>query len=67
MRSKDWKTILTGLTLATPIPMVARAETYLTEDQAAAVLFPVAANRMVVMVRRVRWLLHILCLPLVLT
>src|ERR1039458_8065913 len=31
--------ILAGILLA-PIPFVARAETYLTEDQAAAVLFP---------------------------
>src|SRR5689334_591053 len=41
MRSKDWNRLLAGL-LATPIPFVAvaQAETYLTEDQAAAVLFP---------------------------
>jgi len=39
MRSKNWNTALTGLLLA-PIPLVARAEIYLTETQAAAVLFP---------------------------
>lgn len=39
MRSKDWNNILAGLLLA-PIPLVAHAETYLTESQAAAVLFP---------------------------
>ena len=39
MRSKDWNNVLTGLLLA-PIPWVARAETYLTENQALAVLFP---------------------------
>src|ERR1700680_1147153 len=36
---KNWNRALTGLLLA-PIPLVARAETYLTETQAAAVLFP---------------------------
>ena len=40
MRSKEWSQVLAGLTLATTIPIVARAETYLTEEQAAAVLFP---------------------------
>ena len=39
MRSREWNRILTGLLLA-PIPLVARAETYMTEAQAAAVLFP---------------------------
>jgi hypothetical protein len=39
MRSKDWNKILTGLLLA-PIPLVARAETYLTEEQTISVLFP---------------------------
>src|SRR5258708_3278973 len=39
MRSKDWNNILTGLLLA-PIPLVVRAEIYLTENQASAVLFP---------------------------
>ncbi len=39
MHSKNWNKLLTGLLLA-PIPFVARAETYLTENQAAAVLFP---------------------------
>jgi hypothetical protein len=39
MRSKDWNKLLAGL-LIVPIPFVARAEVYLTEDQAAAVLFP---------------------------
>src|SRR5690242_15074140 len=39
MRSKDWNKILAGLLIA-PIPFVAHAETYLTETQAAAILFP---------------------------
>jgi hypothetical protein len=39
LNSKDWNKVLAGLLLA-PIPLVARAEIYLTEDQAAAVLFP---------------------------
>src|SRR5690349_10824742 len=39
MVRKEWNKLLTGILLA-PIPIVARAETYLTEDQAAAVLFP---------------------------
>jgi Na+-translocating ferredoxin:NAD+ oxidoreductase RnfG subunit len=40
MRSRDWSKVLAGLALAAPIPMIAQAETYLTQDQAAAVLFP---------------------------
>ena len=45
MRSRDWNRILIGLALTTPIPYVAQAETYLTEDQAVAILFPgVAMN-----------------------
>jgi hypothetical protein len=39
MRSREWNRLLAGL-LAAPIPFVAHAETYLTENQAAAVLFP---------------------------
>ena len=39
MATKDWNKLLAGLLLA-PIPFVARAETYLTETQAAGVLFP---------------------------
>ena len=39
MRAKDWNTLLAGLLIA-PIPLVARAEVYLTEAQAAAILFP---------------------------
>jgi hypothetical protein len=39
LRSKDWNVVLAGLLIA-PIPFVARAETYLTQDQAAAILFP---------------------------
>jgi hypothetical protein len=39
LRSKNWNKALTGLLLA-PIPFVARAETYLTENQVAALLFP---------------------------
>ena len=39
MHSKNWDRILAGLLLA-PIPLVARAETYLTESQAGAILFP---------------------------
>src|SRR5689334_3221312 len=40
MRSDEWKRMLAGLALTAPIPLVARAEVYMTEDQAAAVLFP---------------------------
>lgn len=40
MNSKDWSRILAGLTVLAPIPLVAHAETYLTEAQAAAILFP---------------------------
>ena len=43
MRSRDWNRILIGLALTAPIPYVAQAETYLTQDQAAAILFPGAA------------------------
>lgn len=39
MRSNDWNTLLASLLIA-PIPLVARAETYLSEAQAAAILFP---------------------------
>jgi Na+-translocating ferredoxin:NAD+ oxidoreductase RnfG subunit len=40
MRSNEWNKLLAGL-LAAPIPfVVAHAETYLTETQAASVLFP---------------------------
>lgn len=39
MSRRNWNTVLTGLLLA-PIPFVARAETYLSEEQAVAVLFP---------------------------
>jgi hypothetical protein len=39
VRSRNWDTLLAGLLIA-PIPLVARAEVYLTEAQAAAVLFP---------------------------
>jgi hypothetical protein len=39
MRTQEWNALLTGL-LAAPIPFAAHAETYLTETQAAAVLFP---------------------------
>jgi len=39
MRPKDWNIVLAGLLIA-PVPYVARAENYLTEEQAAAVLFP---------------------------
>ena len=39
MRSNNWNKLLAGLVIA-PLPFVARAETYLTETQAAAVLFP---------------------------
>ncbi len=40
MRSKDWSRVFTGLALTIPPAMVARAETYLTEEQACRVLFP---------------------------
>ncbi len=40
MRQEDWKRLLAGLALTAPVPLVAHAEMYLTEDQAAAVLFP---------------------------
>jgi hypothetical protein len=39
-RSKDWSRVLAGLALIAPAAVVARAETYLTEDQVAALLFP---------------------------
>jgi len=39
MRPSQWNTLVAGL-LLTPIPYIGHAETYLTEDQAAAVLFP---------------------------
>jgi hypothetical protein len=39
MRATHWHRMLAGLALA-PIPFVAHAAVYLTEDQAAAALFP---------------------------
>src|SRR5438105_1535403 len=39
MRSREWNRLLAGL-LAVPIPFVAQAETFLSESQAAAILFP---------------------------
>lgn len=39
MRSKDWNQLVAGLLLA-PVALTARADTFLREDQAAAVLFP---------------------------
>jgi hypothetical protein len=35
-----WNRLLAGLALTAPIPYVAYAQTYLSEDQAASVLFP---------------------------
>jgi len=40
MRSREWNRILIGLALSAPIPYVAQAATYLTEDQAASIFFP---------------------------
>ena len=40
MRSKDWNRIFAGIALTAPMAYVAHAETYLTENQAANVLFP---------------------------
>lgn len=40
MRTKDWSRILAGLTVLAPLPYTAHAETYLSETQAAAALFP---------------------------
>jgi hypothetical protein len=40
MRAKDWSRILAGLALTAPVPHTARAEVYLTEEGAAALLFP---------------------------
>ena len=40
MRARHWNKILIGLTLAAPVPYVAYAEIYLTEQQAANILFP---------------------------
>ncbi len=40
MRSKDWSRILISAALVAPIPYVAYAEVYLSEQQAAAILFP---------------------------
>jgi hypothetical protein len=40
MGSRDYSKIIAGLALAAPIPYVAHAETYLSENQAASVLFP---------------------------
>lgn len=37
---RDWERIAAALAFAAPLPLVARAETYLSEPQAAAVLFP---------------------------
>ena len=40
MRSREWNRILASLALTAPMAIQASAETYLTENQAAAVLFP---------------------------
>ena len=40
MRASNWSRIIAGLAIAAPIPYVAYAEVYLTESQAASVLFP---------------------------
>jgi hypothetical protein len=39
-RPQTWSRLLAGLALIAPAAVVARAETYLTEDQAASILFP---------------------------
>jgi hypothetical protein len=39
MNSRQWQSVLAGL-LAAPVPFIAHAETFLTESQAAGVLFP---------------------------
>src|SRR5579872_4288272 len=40
MTTKEWSRIFAGVVLTAPMAYVARAETYLTESQAASVLFP---------------------------
>ena len=40
MRSKDWSRILIGMAISAPIPYVAYAEVYLSENQAAMIFFP---------------------------
>ena len=40
MRTRDWDRILAALALAAPTPLVARAETYISEPQAGAAIFP---------------------------
>jgi len=40
MPRRDWSRLIAGLTLAAPAALVARAETYLSETQAAAIFFP---------------------------
>ncbi|MDE2026915.1 MAG: FMN-binding protein [Candidatus Omnitrophica bacterium] len=40
MRVSHWSRILAGLTVMAPIPYVAYAEVYMTENQAAEILFP---------------------------
>ena len=40
MRKRDWGRLIAGVALTAPAPFIVHAETYLTELQAAAVLFP---------------------------
>lgn len=40
MRPQEWNKILAGLVLMPPVAYTAHAETYLTEEKAAAILFP---------------------------
>jgi Na+-translocating ferredoxin:NAD+ oxidoreductase RnfG subunit len=40
MRSKEWNILMAGLAVTAPIAVVSYAETYLTAEQAAQVLFP---------------------------
>ena len=40
MRSKNWNKILIAAMMVTPIPYVAYAEVYLSENQAAMIFFP---------------------------
>ncbi len=40
MRSRDWSKILIGMAIVAPIPYVAQAAVYLSENEAATILFP---------------------------
>jgi len=40
MRNRDWQRVIAGLGIIAPMAAIGHAETYLSETQAAAVLFP---------------------------